>query len=279
MKRLIILIAALLIALNLDPGGGPARVLAAGGGNSAAAMACQQKGYTNLIGTDGTTDTSFANAGLCTSYAALGGMLVWSTAAAPCLNGGWQSLAPAATPTQAFTSEAACVQYVGQGGTPVPVTSLTCTYTPGTTGCVAMSGVQVPYYTDSGLGTMTLSGDFTFLADCDFCWGAGSGSGTYTVNGGTFNGGTSGTYTISGTGYAQFFDNSSNAVPCSSSTNGTVYGNITFTDSATQQTTEGSLDISYYGGRTPYDIGVLDTSNNPYYFTFFPSPSEMTVAC
>jgi hypothetical protein len=275
--RRIVFIVGFLLAMSLGLAGGPTHVLAAGGGSSAAAIACAHNGYASLIGTNGTTDTSFASSGACIKYAALGGMLVSLTAAAPCLNGGWQTLAPAATPGQAFTSEAACVQYVGQGGTPVSM--LSCTYTPGTTGCISMNGLQIPNYQNPSLGTITLSGDFTFVANCDYCGGAGSGSGTYSVNGGTFNGGTSGTYTITGTSFVQFFDSSSNAVTCASSTNGTVVGFITFTDSATQQTIVAQLDVSYIGGRSVDDAALLDMSNYPYYFNFSPDTSTVALAC
>ena len=44
-----------------------------GPGNSDAAKACQQGGYANLVGADG---TQFANAGECVSYAARGGTLL-----------------------------------------------------------------------------------------------------------------------------------------------------------------------------------------------------------
>ncbi len=45
---------------------------AAPGGNSAAAHACQQGGYTSLVGTSG----GFANVGECVSYAARGGTFI-----------------------------------------------------------------------------------------------------------------------------------------------------------------------------------------------------------
>jgi len=50
-----------------------ATVGASAHGNSAAAKACQQGGYANLQGTDGTL---FANTGECVSYAAHGGELI-----------------------------------------------------------------------------------------------------------------------------------------------------------------------------------------------------------
>ena len=49
------------------------QVAFAGGGNSEAAQACQKGGYADLVRSDGST---FANAGACVSYAALGGTFV-----------------------------------------------------------------------------------------------------------------------------------------------------------------------------------------------------------
>lgn len=94
--------------------------LAASGGNSDAAHQCENGGYVNLIGTNGTTDVTFANTGECVSYAAHGGSLVPSALVSQCLNGGYANLAPADT-NQAFSSEAACVAYILGGGTPEPL--------------------------------------------------------------------------------------------------------------------------------------------------------------
>jgi hypothetical protein len=66
-------------------------------------------------------------------------MLISSTAAAACLNGGYASLTTAGG-TQPLPSEAACVLYVGQGGMPVPVSTTLFTVTggPGVTGAYCM---------------------------------------------------------------------------------------------------------------------------------------------
>jgi hypothetical protein len=118
MKRLVVAACIAVAGLGGAIGAGHGIARADSGGNSAAAHACQQGGYANLIGTNGTTDTTFSNTGQCVSYAAQGGTLVSKTAAAPCLSGGYANLAPGQG-SPAFSSEAACVLFVGQGGKPV----------------------------------------------------------------------------------------------------------------------------------------------------------------
>jgi hypothetical protein len=92
-----------------------------GPGKAVDADACQQGGYTGLIGINGTTDALFTNSGQCVSYAAHGGMLVPMSAAQPCLDGGYTALTSASGQVP-FATEAACVLFVGQGGTPVAAT-------------------------------------------------------------------------------------------------------------------------------------------------------------
>jgi hypothetical protein len=125
MKRLVIVMA--LIAAGFVGLGTQHTALAAKDGNSAAAHACGQGGYANLLGSNGLTEATFSNTGECASYAAQGGTLVSATDAAPCLNGGYAGLT-SSNPTDSFVgngtapfpSEAACVLYIGQGGQPVP---------------------------------------------------------------------------------------------------------------------------------------------------------------
>ena len=124
MKRLVIVLA--LAAAGLGGFGIRHTALAAPGGNSAAAQACLQDGYANLLGTDGFTDQTFTNTGDCASYAAHGGTLVSVSDAAPCLNGGYSSLGTSST-ARPFPSEAACVLFIGQGGQPVPVSKTSIT--------------------------------------------------------------------------------------------------------------------------------------------------------
>jgi hypothetical protein len=131
MKRLLATACLFFAAVGTWGVSGHGVVHAAGGGNSDAAHACQHGGYADLIGTDGVTDTTFRNTGECVSYAAHGGTLVKTSAAAPCLNGGYAHLAPAGSQS-AFTSEAACVFYVGQGGTPVALSPTFVLTSPGT---------------------------------------------------------------------------------------------------------------------------------------------------
>lgn len=136
MKKLI-MIACLVLAGVLGISTVSSTAVFASGGNSGAAAACQHGGYLGQVGTDGNTDNSFADTGGCVSFAAHGGLLVSLTAAAPCLNGGYAGLS--STGAQAFDSEAACVQYVGLGGTPVPFDS-----TPTLTGAIAGRSQDVP---------------------------------------------------------------------------------------------------------------------------------------
>ncbi len=128
-KRLIIATCLVLMAFSGAVLGQHSSALAAGG-NSLAAAACQQAGYLTIIGTNGTTDTTFTNTGNCVSYAAHGGTLVSQTAATPCLNGGYATLT-STSGSPAFASEAACVLFLGQGGVPVPVDTFTVTAGPG----------------------------------------------------------------------------------------------------------------------------------------------------
>jgi hypothetical protein len=99
---------------------------AAGGDNSDAAHTCNQGGYAGLIGTDGSTETTFMNSGDCTSYTAHGDTLVSLSEAAVCQNGAWMLLTTSNSTASfagdggnRFGTEAACLLYVGQGGTPV----------------------------------------------------------------------------------------------------------------------------------------------------------------
>lgn len=103
----------------------------AAGGNSDAAHMCNQGGYGSLIGTNGFTEASFTNAGECASYAAQGGTLVTTADAAQCQNGAWQGLTTSNSTASfvggggnTFGTEAACLLYVGQGGTPVALSRL-----------------------------------------------------------------------------------------------------------------------------------------------------------
>src|SRR5579884_490779 len=144
-------------------------------GNSDAAPACQQGGYQNLQGTDGTT----------------------------------------------FKNTGQCVSYVAHGGTLEPRNS--CTVVSGTNGCLTLNGLTIGYYKDSSYGTISLSGAFSFspVTGCgayyDFpACGSAAGGGSYTVTGGTFNGGASGIFTVSGTTYAAYFDDAGyDSVTCS----------------------------------------------------------------
>ena len=94
-------------------------------GNSAAADACQEGGYSSLVGVQDGQITTFGTTGECVSYAARGGRLVAASVVQPCLNGGYANLARSDTPGTAFTSEAACVSYAARGGELVPVTQRT----------------------------------------------------------------------------------------------------------------------------------------------------------
>lgn len=91
------------------------------GGNSATAHACQEGGYTRLVGVQDGQITTFGTTGECVSYAARGGRLVAASVVQPCLNGGFSDLATSEDDTTAFSSEAACVSYAAGGGTLVPV--------------------------------------------------------------------------------------------------------------------------------------------------------------
>jgi hypothetical protein len=162
MKRLV---AATCLALAAFSGVGMSThtsVLAAGGGNSDAAHMCQQGGYANLEGTDGTT---FQNAGQCTSYVARGGTI--------------QSV-----PACIVSSSSGCIT----------LTNLSLPWYPefgvdhSTLGTITLT---------RGLYSFSPTSSACALP----CGGAASGGGTYTVSSGsTFNGGaTSGTFTVTGT--------------------------------------------------------------------------------
>lgn len=94
---------------------------AAAEGNSAAAHACQEGGYTRMVGVQDGQITTFATTGACVSYAAQGGRLVATSVVQPCLNGGYANLATSEDNTTPFSSEAACVSYAASGGGVVPV--------------------------------------------------------------------------------------------------------------------------------------------------------------
>ena len=94
---------------------------AAADGNSVAAHACQDGGYTRLVGVQDGQITTFGTAGACVSYAAQGGRLVAASVVQPCLNGGFSDLATSEDNTTPFSSEAACVSYAAGGGSVVSV--------------------------------------------------------------------------------------------------------------------------------------------------------------
>ena len=89
-------------------------------GESAAARACQDGGYSSLVGVQDGQITTFGTTGECVSYAARGGRLVAASVVQPCLNGGYADLATSEDNTTPFSSEAACVSYAAGGGTLVP---------------------------------------------------------------------------------------------------------------------------------------------------------------
>jgi hypothetical protein len=284
LRTLMIVASALTLSLgvNLVPGsgawlGGLSHASAAGNTASSAGRACAGKGYLSLIGTNGSTDTTFANVGQCTVYGISRGTLVSKTAAAPCLNDGYQSLAPQDNPSVAFTSEAACVQYVGQGGTTVQAS--TCPSSGTGLGTICFTNLALPFDTDSSLGTLTLTGQYTFNSPtCGGPCGSATGGGTYTVSGGTFNGGTSGTFTVTETLYTEYHDSSFNPTSCGSLWAGTVYVAATFTDANTQQTTQTEIVMDPFAAG-PSEGGVLNTSNTPYYFGLSIPSSQFAINC
>jgi hypothetical protein len=79
MKRLLSAICLLVAGVGGATIGTAHGALAATEGNSVAAAACQQTGYLSLIGTNGSSVTTFTNTGDCVSYAAQGGTLVLPT--------------------------------------------------------------------------------------------------------------------------------------------------------------------------------------------------------
>lgn len=195
MKRLLVVVC--FVAAGI--GGMQSIGSAQAAGNSAAAHACQQGGYLNLVSSDG---ASFASVGQCVSYAAQGGTF----------------------------------------GVPGP----TCTFGVDS-GCVTLSTVSVPFVSDSGLGTLSLTGSYTFSPTSAYCpftgasCGLASGSGTYTVAGGSFNGGTSGTFTVDDTMYSWNSD-----LTCSSSVSEEHLVQVTFTNGSNTTTTY--LDTMFAGG-------------------------------
>lgn len=136
-------VLSLVVAGILTPAVAGQNAVHAAGGNSDAAHLCQQGGYLMLVGTNGSSDTGFGNTGQCVSYAAHGGWLVDRSSAEPCLNGGYAGLTTEGG-SMPFPSEAACVLYVAEGGTPVPVStaSILVTYSG-----IQQSGDQYSYFT------------------------------------------------------------------------------------------------------------------------------------
>ena len=208
-------------------------------GNTDAAHACQQGGYLTLFRSDG---TGFANAGECTSYAARGG---------------------------AFSS-----------GIP------SCSVVPGTSGCVTLDNLTITG-SDASLGTISLTGAYSFspVTTCGPYYtsptvpcGTATGGGTYTVTGGTFNGGTGGTFTVTGTWGAEFaLDSTGAPTTCAQATTGyqLVIVVATFTDTATGQATQSLLGVIKVPNDSPSWAGAAAYSQQ--YSSAV--PPGVTVAC
>lgn len=112
LRRLTCVFILLLVLAATMPLAGSAQ------GNSDNAHACHNGGPGAVIGTDGTV---FGSVGDCVRHAAQGGTLVSTDVAGPCLDGGWETLAPAEDDSTAFPDLATCLTYVAGGGTPVAV--------------------------------------------------------------------------------------------------------------------------------------------------------------
>lgn len=247
MKRL--LVAACLAVAGVGGTGlsTPGPALAASGGNADAAHACQQTGYLSLFRADG---TGFQNAGECTAYAARGGQ---------------------------FSSGIS-----------------SCSPDPGISGCVSVNNLTIAeQYT--GLGTISLTGEFSFspLTSCGAytlptvvpC-GSAMGGGTYTVTGGTFNGGTGGTFTVTRM-YGTFFSDSTGAQStCADAGTGLqIIGVVvTFTDTGSGDQLTQYL-FAVLGDTVDLDsaaaVASTDASGGTLYAQSYPSalPPGVTISC
>jgi hypothetical protein len=157
-------------------------------------------------------------------------------------------------------------------------------------GCVTLNNLALPGV-DASLGTMTLSGSFSFspINSCGHfegstACGTATGGGTYTIAGGTFNGGTSGTFTVSGTPIGLLFKNASgNYAPCPQAAGHLIIDvPVTFTDAVTgQQDTSRDLliDVTHRGSNSNYAQVFAPYELPDYSQRYSPPTRAITVTC
>jgi hypothetical protein len=226
MRRLFL--AACLVFVGIIGLQAPAVTHAAG--NSDAAHACQQGGYLNLQGTDGTT---FKNAGQCVSYVARGGTIQGLTGCAKTTTSG------------CLTLDNLSISY----------------HIDSSLGTIALSGaLSFSPLTTCGI---PYSPDPTNPLLC----GTATGGGTYSVSGGTFNQGTGGTFTVSGPiAYGDEFVDSTRAYStCAQATGGVqiVVVPITFTDTSGVQDSTNVLGIAVGPLAFPAPEAAVFVPNSP----------------
>jgi hypothetical protein len=158
-------------------------------------------------------------------------------------------------------------------------------------GCVTLNNLALPG-ADASLGTMTLSGSFSFspinscgifLVSSPSC-GTTTGGGTYTITGGTFNGGTSGTFTMSGTVIGLLFqDASDNYAPCPQAAGRLFIAvPVTFTDALTgQQDTSHDIviTVTHRWSNSNYAQVYLPYEPADYSHAYSPPTRAITVTC
>jgi hypothetical protein len=201
-----------------------------------------------------------------------------SDAAHMCQNGGYLTLE--GSDGTAFKNAGQCTSFAASGGIIVGIPA--CSVVPGTSGCQTLTNVSASYFFDPSLGTITVSGVYSFAptaSNCNPCSGAASGGGTYTLSAGsTFNGGAaSGTFSVTGTASANYATDASFTTEMTCPLAGVVGVSVNVIFTSATGTTSAILHVTEGSVGTPFVQIQSAIGTFPLFLHAF--PSGVTYSC